>query len=406
MKKNPAWAAALVALALLAGGALFAEEILTNDNVIQLIQSGMSPALVQRKVEESQNDFDVTAEAMVELRKKDVPDSLIDAMLTAAARQADQRRNRINMQIQLLTSEREEARQSAYLRLLRMGRGAQDRMLELLSTSPSGEIRAALAGTLARMGVREAIPILRVLLKDPQSAARCAAADALFALEGNEAAKGALEYVEDPMGEAHARPLEGYIRLLGHARERRAEYVLDEILFDAPIPTVREAAAWALGRLEAADSRRILETALLRDSDPAVRNAAARSLAAIRSADSLPALINALNSGQADRTILYQAIGRYPAKDVIPILITSMRDDAGQEEKDALLGVLRRLTHQDFGWDRAKWIQWWESNEDKIRTGEWNDTVVPETRPGNLQAPLPKNDALKPELDRGPEATP
>ncbi|MHC4886352.1 MAG: hypothetical protein ACYTGH_14840, partial [Planctomycetota bacterium] len=93
--------------------ALRATEILSNQHVVDMIEAKLDTDLVKKKIQACDNDFDVSASAMVALRKKGVPDAVIKTMLSAAEKQKTRRNNRIKLQIQYLTSERAEARHAA-----------------------------------------------------------------------------------------------------------------------------------------------------------------------------------------------------------------------------------------------------------------------------------------------------
>jgi len=382
-----------------------ADEVLTNQDVIDLIKAGINTDLVRRKVETSDNSFDVTAEAMVKLREQEVPDEIIGAMLTAAEEQAARHRSRIMLQIQMLTSDRPEARQAAYLRLLRAGRPARERMLELLVSSPSPEIRAAVAGALARMEESEAVPILRVLLDDTRPLVRRAAADALFELKGKEAAENARERIRDAVARGYARPVDAYVRLLGHAQDKQAVGLLEDLLLESPHASVRAEAAWALAQLESEQSRPLLEIALRSDGSREVRTHAVAALGRFADPRSLPELIRAANRDRVDGTVLFRALGRYPATEVVPVLVTCIREDLSEEEQDVLIGVLRKLTRQDFGMDRSRWLKWWELNEAKIRAGGWGDVLPAEEGTAPAEEPEEQERPAPPEPEDLPAPT-
>ena len=61
------------------------EKILTNETVLELIEAGFSPDLIVTMIETSRSDFDVDFETILELKKTEVPDQVLQAMLKAAA---------------------------------------------------------------------------------------------------------------------------------------------------------------------------------------------------------------------------------------------------------------------------------------------------------------------------------
>jgi hypothetical protein len=76
-------AAALAAM-LLAASPVFAET-LTNTQVVELSRAGLSPDAIIAKIRISDSRFDVSANAMVALKRDDVSDAVIAAMVVATA---------------------------------------------------------------------------------------------------------------------------------------------------------------------------------------------------------------------------------------------------------------------------------------------------------------------------------
>jgi len=69
-----------------AGGAALKLEktpTLTNESIIQLVEAGFSEGTILKRIEDSPAEFDLSAEKLVELRKRRVPDTIITAMTTA-----------------------------------------------------------------------------------------------------------------------------------------------------------------------------------------------------------------------------------------------------------------------------------------------------------------------------------
>lgn len=68
---------------------LFA-EVLTNADVIKLVQAGLSPATVEAKIASSDAKFDTSTDALVALAKANVPDSVIRAMIAKSPARTNQ----------------------------------------------------------------------------------------------------------------------------------------------------------------------------------------------------------------------------------------------------------------------------------------------------------------------------
>jgi hypothetical protein len=80
---------AVMALSLPAATSL-AQEVLTNDSVVQMIKAGLPESLVITKIRSTANKFDLRTESLVSLKKAGVSDKVLEAMMnpgsgTAAA---------------------------------------------------------------------------------------------------------------------------------------------------------------------------------------------------------------------------------------------------------------------------------------------------------------------------------
>ncbi len=60
------------------------QETLTNQSIIQMVALGFDATIIESKINTSNNDFDVTTAALMELKKENVPNSVIASMMTAA----------------------------------------------------------------------------------------------------------------------------------------------------------------------------------------------------------------------------------------------------------------------------------------------------------------------------------
>jgi hypothetical protein len=61
------------------------EKILTNEDVLELIEAGLSSDLVVTMIESSRSEFDTDLTTILELKKREVPDTVLQAMVKAAA---------------------------------------------------------------------------------------------------------------------------------------------------------------------------------------------------------------------------------------------------------------------------------------------------------------------------------
>ena len=61
------------------------EKILTNDDVLELLDAGLSAELIVTMIETSRSEFDTDLTTILELKKAEVPDTVLQAMVKSAA---------------------------------------------------------------------------------------------------------------------------------------------------------------------------------------------------------------------------------------------------------------------------------------------------------------------------------
>ncbi|UJS17630.1 MAG: hypothetical protein L3J17_00865 [Candidatus Jettenia sp.] len=64
---------------------LIADEIITNDTILTMVKAGLGEELVITKINTTQNQFDVSTENIVKLKKEGVGENIIKAMIEASA---------------------------------------------------------------------------------------------------------------------------------------------------------------------------------------------------------------------------------------------------------------------------------------------------------------------------------
>lgn len=75
----------LVVLLFLSGVSLSAAEILINETIVTMVKAGISEELIISKIKTSQNQFDLSVESILGLKKKGVTENVIKAMLDASS---------------------------------------------------------------------------------------------------------------------------------------------------------------------------------------------------------------------------------------------------------------------------------------------------------------------------------
>lgn len=71
----------LVAVLGLAAGAVGQTETLTNTDIVEMVRAGLSQEVLLRKIGTANSRFDVSAAALIQLKKMDVPNEVISAMI-------------------------------------------------------------------------------------------------------------------------------------------------------------------------------------------------------------------------------------------------------------------------------------------------------------------------------------
>jgi hypothetical protein len=89
---KPSMIRAVLGLALVAavglslpGATSLAQEVLTNDSVIQMIKAGLPEAVVIAKIKSTATKFDLKTDSLVSLKKAGVSDKVLEAMVAAGS---------------------------------------------------------------------------------------------------------------------------------------------------------------------------------------------------------------------------------------------------------------------------------------------------------------------------------
>jgi hypothetical protein len=77
-----------IAVAVLLGGGVHAQEVLTNDAVIAMVKAGLSESLVVTKIVATTTNFDLRADTLAGLKAAGVPERIIEAMVVHNGRGA------------------------------------------------------------------------------------------------------------------------------------------------------------------------------------------------------------------------------------------------------------------------------------------------------------------------------
>jgi len=69
----------------LPGATSLAQEVLTNDSVIQMVKAGLPEAVVTAKIKGTASKFDLKTDSLVSLKKAGVSDKVLEAMVSAGS---------------------------------------------------------------------------------------------------------------------------------------------------------------------------------------------------------------------------------------------------------------------------------------------------------------------------------
>ena len=75
-------AVAALLLGPLAGARSSAQEVLTNDSIIGMVKAGLPESIIITKIGASERKFDTSTDGLVKLKAANVPDKIIEAMIT------------------------------------------------------------------------------------------------------------------------------------------------------------------------------------------------------------------------------------------------------------------------------------------------------------------------------------
>jgi len=83
MKIKVLFSAALIAALLSVASAVYAQDTMTNEEVISLTKAGLANSIIIGKIHSSKTNFDMTTDALIRLKQSGVGDDVVTAMLEA-----------------------------------------------------------------------------------------------------------------------------------------------------------------------------------------------------------------------------------------------------------------------------------------------------------------------------------
>ncbi len=336
-------------------------EILTNEKILLLVEAGFSEQLILRKIEESDCDFEISASAMVDLKKQKVSEPVIAAMMDAQKRYAERKRRVVEQLIQTLRGTEPQQYALAVRKLVRAGPTAVPRLLRHLDDEDP-VIRAGSCEVLGKILDRAALPSLFEMLRDSHPAVRAQAALALSKMRSQASTERLLQMMEEP-----GMPLDGVARALGYSGDRRAYQKLLR-LFETPGPNEARAAAGfalgALGETRALDA--LVATLVRRSTDPRVRDSCAMALAKLvpllaaeERTTVLDAMLKAFERYHASRAVLARELRAFNEERAVTALVEALKDHV-RDVSVAAWDSLKYVTAEEIPRDYDQWTSWWQ----------------------------------------------
>lgn len=271
--------------------------------------------------------------------------------------------NRFRNELTSISSGSPEARRKAMVWLLAEQQTTLQPLRDALREQRP-EIQAAAVYALGTMRDAQSLAKIRRLLASPSQAVRFNAAEVLAAMEDADSIADAEQALT-----SSADPLDGYIRLVGHARLVRTAGNLAAILANNRSADNRAAAAWSLASIGRAASVAwtALENALLQDADGKVRREAARAVAVFHDPSSAALLEKACRRDPEVRKTTLQGMADYPESIGFLVGVMSLSgDQIAADELEAAGNSLFKLTGQDLGMDGRRWAAWYADNKARL----------------------------------------
>ncbi len=347
----------LALAALLASGPAGAET-LTNEDVVDLVKSGLGEELIVLKISTSKCRFDVCAKKLVELKKAKVPEKIIKLMLETHAKELKRIKAAVQVAIQGFKDPDPKQYQRALRELVRLGPDAIPEIVKQGLGNEDEKVRGGCSEAIGQIGHRDGLEPVFGMLPDRSELARVKAAKALkYLVEKKDRERiykrlmGMLTDIEKPRDAA--------VIALGALGETRAAPQLRRMAQGDTSPRMRAAAVTALGEMRDKASLALITKRLLEDRDGRVRAAAATALAKLGDKKAVLPLIKAFERYPQDRRNFVGPMAAFRDKLIVETFIEALEDDDARV-KEMAWQALKLLTDESMKKDRAVWSEWWE----------------------------------------------
>lgn len=278
----------------------------------------------------------------------------------------EEAQKRFDAEIANVMSDSPEKKTAAVAWMVANDKYSLDFLRETMIKGEKPELEAAAVYSLGRLRDAEATTEIRRRLMNRNRLVREAAAEALAYMEDTDAITAA----ERALTQRAVDPMDGLIRLVGHAKLVRASGNLGRILDANPVPANRLAAAWALTQMGRAANAAwpAMKKALASDQNPEVRRQAARAVASFHDEKESAQLLEAACRKDPEvRKVVLEELASYPES--IPFLVNVINlktDQIAYDEMETTRATLFKLTGEDFSLDGPRWKKWLADNRSRL----------------------------------------
>ena len=225
----------------------------------------------------------------------------------------------------------------------------------------SPELRLECADILGEIKDKTAVPVLITALTEAKMTMRYTAARALGRIADNRAVPDLVKLLNDKEWEVRFFTAEA----LGNIGDNTASKPLANVLAADSDEKVRLAAIEALDKVSGRTEYKIVINALS-DASAGVRGYAAELLASWGIEEAMPTITNMLKDDRANiaRAGCARALGVYKNVATVPALIQALGDEY-KDVKVYSLESLKKISGQNYSYDKDAWNHWFELNKDK-----------------------------------------
>jgi HEAT repeat protein len=403
-------------------------EIMTNEKVLELWDAGVPKSIILKKIQDSENAFDMTTKAMKELQSRPDPklkpldQDIMDLMYDAWRRNQDRLRNEISILIQTFRSAKDDERAEIIRRLVGIGKQAIPVLLKHKSDD-NERIRTGVLDVIGQVADDATVmPEIFLDLTYHKPSVRAAAARAVEGVMSRLGAEERAKWEEKLLAMLRSArdPRDGAAFALGYLRDAKYVKPLRALAeTDAREDALsRAAAAFALGLIAERTGDRstndLLRRMLTEDRDADVRVSAGRALMIIKDYGAISAFLRAMDRHDANLAHYAIQVGVFKeprSQPLVERLIDLLQDNEAKVRGNAHAS-LKAITGETMPEDHAQWKAWLDllpaayfTAQNPGETPKKPEPVKPETpkKPGGDEktppAPEKKNSPDRPAGD-------